>query len=489
MTLLVGARLRKQSPETVEYTTSVRDDSWILEPVIKINIAHMVMLVKQRIVKAEDGTRCIDALLSIPHDFELDSSLEDVHMNVEDFVIRKVGKEVGGQLNLAKSRNDQVATAIRMRLREKTLEVAYALLDLRETILQVASRHLKTIMPGYTHLQHAQPITLAHHLLAHHDGFVRDFERIQNGYGRINSCPMGSGALATTSFRIDRRLVADLLGFDSLVENSIDAVSSRDFVVETISILSLIMSNLSSIAEEFVLWSSSEFGIVEVADEYASTSSIMPQKKNPVVAELVRAKHSTVLGDLVSSLSILRALPYSYNLDLQELTPHLWSACESTIPSLKVFQKMLVTTRFNTERLRGLLDKTLAATDLANFLVKRHSLSFRVAHAVVGALVRQGGAHGLDDAGRLERLIRKETGRTIQIDGNELRKIIDPKTSIDRSSVVGGPNPRSVLAMLIARKRLMEKDRAWTSGKKLLLKNADARLKVWLGKLKGGEIA
>ncbi len=488
MTLLVGARLRKQSSEALEYTTSVKDDSWILEPVIKINIAHMVMLVKQRIVKAEDGTRCIDALLSIPDDFELDSSLEDVHMNVEDFVIKKMGKQIGGQLNLAKSRNDQVATAIRIRLRENILHVAYALLDLREAILQVASRHLKTIMPGYTHLQHAQPITLAHHLLAHHDAFARDFERIENAYGRINSSPMGSAALATTSFRIDRRLVANLLGFDSLVENSIDAVSSRDFVVEAISILSLIMSNLSSIAEEFVLWSSSEFGIVEVADEYASTSSIMPQKKNPVVAELVRARHSTVLGDLVSSLTILKALPYSYNLDLQELTPHLWSAFESTTPSLKVFQKMLATAKFNTERLRGLLDETLAATDLANFLVERHSLSFRLAHAVVGALVRQAPPHGLSDTGRLEKVVRKETGRTVRISEKELREITDPKTSIDRSSVLGGPNPKSVLAMIIARKRLMEKHRAWTFGKKLLLKNADTRLKIWVGRLKGGEI-
>ncbi len=489
MNLLVGARLRKQSPGTVEFTSSVKDDKWILQPGIKVNVVHMIMLVRQGIVKAEQGAKCIEALLSMPETLDLDPALEDVHMNVEDFVIKKVGKDIGGQLNLAKSRNDQVATSIRIRLRETILEVASALTEFRRIILELASRHLKTIMPGYTHLQHAQPVTLAHHLLAHHDAFARDFDRIASGYGRINSCPMGAAALATTTFRIDRKLVSNLLGFESLVENSIDAVSARDFAVESISTLSLIMSNLSRIAEEFVLWSSSEFGLVEIADEYASTSSIMPQKKNPVVAELVRAKYSTVLGDLVSSLTILKALPYSYNLDLQELTPHLWSACESTLSSLRVFQKMLGTAKFNLERLRSLLDKTLVATDVANFLVEKYGLNFRIAHSIVASLVRQYGESGLDHANKLQRLIRKETGKSVHIDENELKKVTDPKSSIYRSPVLGGPNPKSVLAMIIAGKKLLDKHRAWTSRKKLLLKNAESRLKASISKLKGGEIA
>ncbi len=488
MSTLLGARLRKQSPEAAEYTSSIRDDKWLLQPVIRVNLAHMIMLVKQGIVKTNQGVKCIDALLSIPENLKLDPSLEDVHMNVENFVITKVGKDVGGQLNLAKSRNDQVATAIRIRLREEILQIASTLIDLRSSVIEVASRHLKTTMPGYTHLQHAQPVTLAHHLLAHHDAFARDFERIKTAYARTNSSPMGAGALASTTFRIDRKFVASILGFDSLIENSTDAVSSRDFAVETLSALALLSSNLSRIAEEFVLWSTSEFGILEVADEYASTSSIMPQKKNPVIAELVRVKHSTILGDLVASFTILKALPFSYNLDLQELTPHLWSACESTLSSIRVFQKMLNTAKFNVERLRSLLDKMLTATDVANFLVEKHGLSFRASHAIVASLVRQYGQGGLDDAKKLGRIVQRETGNSVKIDEKELRKITDPARSIYRSPVLGSPNPKSVLAMVVARKRLLDKDRAWISEKKLQLNRTESRPKVWLAKLKVGEV-
>ena len=324
MQVLRKAFKQPLSDVVTEFVACTHADAHLVKADLTGSIAHAQMLQEEGLISPSQGEAIQGGLTTLlakadEGTFELKVEYEDVHMNVEDFVIKKVGKDIGGQLNLAKSRNDQVATSIRIRLRETILEVASALTEFRRTILELASRHLKTIMPGYTHLQHAQPVTLAHHLLAHHDAFARDFDRIASGYGRINSCSMGAGALATTTFRIDRKLVSNLLGFESLVENSIDAVSARDFAVESISTLSLIMSNLSRIAEEFVLWSSSEFGLVEIADEYASTSSIMPQKKNPVVAELVRAKYSTVLGDLVSSLTILKALPYSYNLDLQEI--------------------------------------------------------------------------------------------------------------------------------------------------------------------------
>ncbi|MCX8191192.1 MAG: argininosuccinate lyase, partial [Nitrososphaerales archaeon] len=315
--LLRGERLEEFAHEAIEYTSSVSHDEPLVKPVIMINQAHMVMLIECGLIKYEYGIKCLEALESIPHDLKLDPKLEDVHMNIESFVIKKVGEEIGGQLNLGKSRNDQVATAIRMVLREYVLDITSNLIALCKTIIQRSMEHLETIIPGYTHLQHAQPVTLAHHLLAYCEALIRDGYRLRDAYNRVNISPMGSAALATTNLKIDRELTASLLGFEGLVVNSIDAVSTRDFAVEVISDLSLLMTDLSRMAEELILWSTYEFGIVEIPDEYASTSSIMPQKKNAVVAEMIRSKTSTIYGDLIASLSILNSLPYSYNLDLQ----------------------------------------------------------------------------------------------------------------------------------------------------------------------------
>ncbi|MCP8317023.1 MAG: argininosuccinate lyase, partial [archaeon] len=232
MDVLRGERLSEFSSDAANYTSSIDSDKFLTSSVIKINKAHMLMLIKNRIIDLKEGYGCIKALEEIPEDMVMNSKLEDVHMNIEALVVKKVGENIGGQLNLAKSRNDQVATAIRMVLRDFILNIASSLDQLRKVILQRCEEHLKTVMPGYTHLQHAQPITLAHHLLAHHDALKRDNERLMESFKRVNLSPMGACALATTGFKIDRDMVAELLGFDGIVENSIDAVSTRDFAIE-----------------------------------------------------------------------------------------------------------------------------------------------------------------------------------------------------------------------------------------------------------------
>ncbi|MEM2339075.1 MAG: argininosuccinate lyase, partial [Nitrososphaerales archaeon] len=248
MDILRGERLKGLAPEAINFISSISHDEPLIKPVIMINQAHMIMLIEYGLVKREYGIECLKALESIPLDLKLDPKLEDVHMNIESLVIKKLGEEIGGQLNLGKSRNDQVATAIRMVLRDYILDIISNLIKLCKTLIQRCEEHLETIMPGYTHLQHAQPVTLAHHLLAYCEALLRDGYRLRDSYKRINLSPMGAAALATTGLNIDRNLVASLLGFDGLIRNSIDAVSSRDFAVEVISNLSLLMMNLSRLA-------------------------------------------------------------------------------------------------------------------------------------------------------------------------------------------------------------------------------------------------
>ena len=247
-------------------------------------------------------------------------------MAVEEAVLKETGPEVGGNLHIAKSRNDQVTTAIRMQLRNELVGLMLQVLDMQRSLLETAAKHVDTVILEYTHLQAAQPVTFAHYLLSHVQALERDLNRLQGAYERVNMCPLGAGALATTSFPISRQRTAALLGFDSVLENSIDAVGSRDFILETQSALTLLAVNLSRLAEDLIIWSSQEFGTVELPDEFTSTSSIMPQKKNPEVLEVIRARASYALGDFVASAAALKSLPTVYNLDFQEVTPKLWAS-------------------------------------------------------------------------------------------------------------------------------------------------------------------
>lgn len=490
--ILRGRRLKKLNPESVKYTASTDFDNILVNPVITINKAHMTMLVTQGIVKKKQGAKCLVGLNNIGPKIILDPNLEDVHMNVEFQLIEKVGMDVGGQLNLAKSRNDQVSTAIRMALRSYLLEIMSNLSDLQSVILSKAKDNLGTIIPSYTHLQHAQPTTLSHHLMAYHNSLQRDSERLMDAYGRLNLNPLGSAALASTSIKIDRELTTQFLGFDGLVENSMDAVSSRDYAIEIISNLVLNMTNLSRMSEELVLWSSEEFGILDISDGYASTSSIMPQKKNAVVAELIRGKTSTVYGDMMSSVSVMKSLPYSYNIDMQQLTPHIWSSCDITLSSIKQMKGMIGEATFNVDRLAELLDDDLMmATDLADYLVTKHSLPFRTAHLIVGSLVRT----SVDQKIKFHDVIMKDITITakqlgfenISITTQETNQLLDPKTSVESKITIGGPSRSMVVNMIKNGKQNVKMNKKWISSKKTNLKNAEIKLEKTISEIIGGE--
>lgn len=446
MSIIRRERLSKEpSAKIAKYTSSVEHDVQIVNEVIKINLAHVVGLVKGGILSAKEGAQLLEALRSTKDGIPLAPEHEDVHLALENAIISRLGIKTGGKIHVAKSRNDQVAAAIRMKLRSRVLSIIEKLLRLEESLLKRAEQHVSDLMPGYTHLQRAQPVTVAHYLIAHHDAIYRSVERLFSCYKRINRSPLGAAALAGTSFKIDRKLIAKLLGFDGLVENTMDAVSSRDFVLETLSILSILMVDVSRLSEEIVLWSSSEFNYVDLPDEHASVSSIMPQKKNPVTAEIMRAKAGHVMGCLMACLSTMKGLPLSYNLDFQELTPHLWSACQAVEDSIDVMRDLVSKLNFKTENLEKAASADYAtATEIANLLFRKYGLSFREAHMAVSKVIRL-----ISEANR-----KKVSSRTladgiaqvtnIQLDVEEVRKALSPKNFIRNIKTLGGPSPKMV---------------------------------------------
>ncbi|MEM2099330.1 MAG: argininosuccinate lyase, partial [Candidatus Bathyarchaeia archaeon] len=320
--ILRGGRIGALRKDVADFTSSIKDDAKLSKAVININKAHVIMLIEQKIITQQDGAKLLKALTKHA-DVKLATTSEDVHMAVEEAITKELGSEIGGNLHIAKSRNDQVATAIRMVLRSSLLSLMLSITQMQESLLATAEKHIKTLILEYTHLQPAQPVTFAHYLLSYFDMLTRDLQRLTEAYTRVNLSPMGAGALATTSFPISRERVAELLGFNGVVENSIDAVGSRDFILETIAALTLIAVNLSRLSEDLIIWSSPSFGVIELPDEFASTSSIMPQKKNPDVLEVIRARASNVIGDFVAATATLKSLPSTYNLDFQEVTPKL----------------------------------------------------------------------------------------------------------------------------------------------------------------------
>ena len=373
--------------DVAKFTSSIKDDARLLNAVIAINKAHVVMLTEQKIISETDGAKLLSALVKNSN-MTLDASMEDAHMAVEEAVLKEAGAEAGGNLHIAKSRNDQVTTAIRIQLRNELIALMRSVAHVQDHFAEVAEEHQKTVILEYTHLQPAQPVTFAHYLLSYFDALERDMQRLQSAYSRVNLCPLGAGALATTSFSINRDRTAELLGFKGLVENSIDAVGSRDFIVETLSALTLIALNLSRFAEDLIIWSSPDFGVVELPDEFTSTSSIMPQKKNPEVLEVIRARASYVLGNFVTCAAAVKSLPSTYNLDFQEVTPKLWDSIDIVRSSLDIIHKLVPKLKVTSDVTEKASKSFVAATELANLLVRKYNVPFRSAHKIVGALVK-----------------------------------------------------------------------------------------------------
>jgi len=439
--------------DAAKYTSSLEADKYLFDSDVKCNFAHVLMLKTEKIIDEEVADKILEALTKLKDEgfdtLNFDHSVEDIHMAVENYVTGMVGEYTAGFMHTAKSRNDQVATDIRLTLREKIIEIQLNILEFIKGLVKLAEVHKETVTIGYTHLQHAQPITIAHHFMAYAQSLKRDYERLTDAYQRVNQNPLGSGALTTTSFPINRELTTKLLGFDSFLENSMDGVSARDFIAETVFDLSMLTTNLSKICEEMILWSTYEFGIIEISDEYSSTSSIMPQKKNPDVAEIARAKSSVINGELVTIMTILKAIPYTYNRDLQEITPHLWNSVEIAKDTLKIVTDMVLSITINKERCRELSGANFGTvTDLADLMVRERKIPFRTAHKIVGRLVNLSLEMDLEIADIDSRFIdgiAKDLGfEKLKLSNDLIHKALDPLENIKMRQVPGGPSPEMV---------------------------------------------
>ena len=375
-----------------EFTASINFDQRMYRYDILGSVTHARMLARQGIISENEAETIVQGLEGIlveieAGDFEFTVAREDIHMNIEARLIEKIGA-VGGKLHTARSRNDQVALDVRLYLRDEIDAIAQALGTLQAALLDQAEKNLDVIMPGYTHLQTAQPVLFAHHLLAYFEMLARDTGRLHDLRSRLNHLPLGAGALAGTTFAIDREWVAEQLGFAGVTRNSLDTVSDRDFALEFCSFASILMMHLSRLSEELILWSSADFAFIELSDAFCTGSSIMPQKKNPDVPELVRGKTGRTYGNLISLLTLMKSLPLAYNKDMQEDKEPLFDTIDTVRGSLKVFAGMIAEMRVNPEQMRIAAGRGFStATDIADYLVRK-GLPFRNAHVVVGKTVR-----------------------------------------------------------------------------------------------------
>ena len=380
-------------------------------------------------------------------------------------------------MHSVRSRNDEVATCMRIRLRDELLSLMEELTSLRAALISRAADNINTLMPGFTHLQHAQPTTLAHHLLAHSDALARDTARVSDAFSRVNKSPLGAAAFASTGFALNRERTCMLLGFGGLMENSMDAVSSRDFLIESAAVMANIMINLSKMAEEIVIWSSTEFSFIELDDMYASTSSIMPQKKNPDTAELMRGKSGVAVGSLMTLLTICKGLPLSYNRDLQEATPNVWRSVETTRSAVRIMAGMIGTMKVNAD-VMAMQSTTgfTTATELADTMVRAAGIPFRTAHHIVGALARGDGNPSLAEVDEVAKAAIGETLSSRGLTEEMIKEALDPVLNINKRSITGGPSPDEVSRAISAREDDLEEERFAIGELNRMIENALSRL-------------
>jgi len=449
-------RFKDKTAKVVErFTASIEVDKRLYSYDISGSIAHCRMLAKTGIISEEDGDILVQGLNQIRREieaasFHFDERLEDIHMHIESRLFEIAGK-VAQKLHTARSRNDQVALDVRMYLRDALSDLQRRLGGLQRVLIELAKTHIDVLVPGYTHLQRAQPVLLAHHFMAYVEMFQRDMERMSECRVRTNVMPLGSAALAGTTFPIDRGYVAELLEFPMLTANSLDAVSDRDFIIEFLSAASLCMMHLSRLSEEMILWSTAEFGFIELPDAFTTGSSIMPQKKNPDVPELVRGKTGRVYGHLMGLLALMKALPLSYNRDLQEDKTALFDAVDTLSDCLEVYTQMLPGVRVHPARMEQAASSGyINATDLADYLV-RQGMPFREAHHCVGQAVRC----GLERGKELHELSLSELQACSQLIKQDVFECLRARESVNRRTGMGGTAQSAVLtAIQAAEKRL-----------------------------------
>lgn len=449
MAKLWGGRFSKSTDALVDdFNSSIRFDARMYAQDIRGSMAHAEMLGKQGIIPKTDADLIVKTLGEIKNDIEAGKvefqiNAEDIHMNIETILIERIG-DVGKRLHTGRSRNDQVALDIRMYLRDEIDEIAKDIENLKSAILDIAEKNLETIMPGYTHLQKAQPITLAHHMMAYYEMFRRDVDRLKDCRRRLNVMPLGSGALAGTTYNLDREFVAEKLDFDSVTQNSLDGVSDRDFALELAFDLSVIMMHLSRMSEEIILWSSHEFRFIELDDAYSTGSSIMPQKKNPDVAELARGKTGRVYGDLIGLLTVMKGIPLAYNKDMQEDKEQIFDAVDTVKMCLPVFANMINTMTVNKDSmLKGAKGGFTNATDVADYLVK-NGLPFRDAHGVVGRMV----AYCIENDKAIDDLTLDEFKSFSELFDNDIYDAISLTACVNQRKLVGGPAVETVKELI-----------------------------------------
>lgn len=444
-----AGRFKEKTTKTVEtFTSSVAFDSRLWEYDIEGSVAHAKMLGKQKIISAKEARSILRGLNRLKQkiqkgQFRFSDEMEDVHMNIESALTHAIGS-AGGKLHTARSRNDQVALDLRLYLRDEIAEVRRLIKDFQSVLVKLAEKHIDIIIPGYTHLQRAQPVLLSHHLMAYFEMFARDADRFEDCLKRVNVLPLGSCALAGTTLPIDRKYVARLLKFPAISNNSIDAVSDRDFVVEFISAASLLMTHISRLSEELVLWNSEEFGFIELPDAYSTGSSIMPQKKNPDVLELTRGKTGRVVGHLLSVFVVLKGLPLAYNRDLQEDKEPLFDTVDTVRACLSVLTEMMPKISFNKAAMRTAAEGGFStATDLAEYLVRK-GVPFRKAHRITGGIT----GYCLDRNKTLADLDLKEFKRFSKLINKDVFNCISTDVSVNRKNTYGGTSKKKVLQQI-----------------------------------------
>jgi len=456
MAKLWSGRFSKEQDTLMDdFHSSIHFDSRLYAEDIRGSLAHVRMLAACGIITEEEGEAIEDGLWELLEDIEsgrveFSADAEDIHMNVETLLISRIG-DVARKLHTARSRNDQVALDVRMYVLKEIHEVIDLLKKTQSTLVRRAEQHMGVLLPGYTHLQRAQPILLSHHIMAYFWMFQRDIERLEDCAERTDVMPLGSAALAGTTYPIDREMVARELGFSRVSENSLDAVADRDFIMELLSCISIIMVHLSRFAEEMVIWASSEFGFVTMDDRYSTGSSIMPQKRNPDVAELVRGKAGRTFGNLLSLLVTMKGLPLSYNKDMQEDKERLFDSVDTVKGCLTIFERMIDTVTFNVERMRAALEGGfMTATDVADYLVRK-GLAFRTAHEIVGKIVLFCEKHGISLCD-----LRLEDWRSFSSAFEaDVMDAVDADASVASRDVYGGTAHSRVAEQIRLAKRLL----------------------------------
>lgn len=455
---LWGGRFTKEENEAVHaFNESLSFDQRLYRHDIEGSIAHVTMLAKQGIVSEEDKKAIIDGLKGILADIESGSleftiEHEDIHSFVEANLIARIG-EAGKRLHTGRSRNDQVALDMKLYCRDQVTELAALVKDLETALLAVMEEHVETYMPGFTHLQKAQPVTLAHYVGAYFEMFERDRGRLHDIYERMNWCPLGAGALAGTTYPLDRAYVAELLGFYGPTYNSMDSVADRDYVIELLSALSTIAMHLSRFSEEIIIWNSNEYRFVEIDDAYSTGSSIMPQKKNPDIAELVRGKTGRVYGALVAILTTMKGIPLAYNKDMQEDKEMTFDAIDTVKDCLKLFTGMISTISFRKDVMEASAKNGFTnATDAADYLVN-HGVPFRDAHGIVGQLV----LYCLDRGIALDDMSLEEFKEISPVFEEDIYEAISMKTCVEKRTLIGAPGPEAMRKVIEACRERLEK--------------------------------